>query len=316
MKVVMPGGSGQIGTLLARSFQRGGHEVVVLSRSPRPAPWRVVSWDGVTLGPWARELDGSDVVINLAGRNVNCRYTAKNRQEILRSRVDSTRVVGSAIAESAQPPRAWLQASTATIYAHRLDAPNDERRGVFGGTEADAPSTWRFSIDVARAWEAAFDETTLPSTRKVALRSAVVMSRDAGVAFSTLLRLARLGLGGRAGTGRQFMSWIHDADFAAAVLWIIEHEELAGVVNVAAPNPLPNEQFMAALRRAAGIPIGLPSVTWMVELGSFLMRTESELILKSRRVVPTRLLESGFSFAFPSWPEAAADLVRRRGLRG
>lgn len=316
MKIVMPGGSGHIGTLLARTFQRAGHEVVVLSRSPRPAAWRVVRWDGMTLGRWARELDGADVVINLAGRSVNCRYTAKNRQAILRSRIDSTRIVGAAIAACGEPPRAWLQASTATIYAHRLDAPNDERRGVFGGTEADAPSTWRFSIDVARAWEAALDETTLPSTRKVALRSAVVMSPNAGVAFAILLRLARLGLGGRAGTGRQFVSWIHDADFAAAVLWIIEHEELAGVVNVAAPNPLPNEQFMGALRCAAGIRVGLPSATWMLDVGAFLMRTESELILKSRRVVPMRLLETGFTFAFPSWPDAAADLVRRRGSRG
>jgi uncharacterized protein (TIGR01777 family) len=259
-----------------------------------------------------QELEGADVVINLAGRSVNCRYTARNRREILRSRVDSTSVVGAAIAESARPPRVWLQASTATIYAHRFDAPNDERRGVFGGAEPNAPTTWRFSIDVARAWEAAFDETTLPLTRKVALRSAVVMSPGTGVAFTMLLRLAQLGLGGRAGTGRQYVSWIHDADFTAAVLWIIQHEQLAGVVNVAAPNPLPNEEFMAALRSAAGIRVGLPLHSWMLEVGSLFMRTETELILKSRRVVPTRLLESGFSFAFPSWPKAAADLVRRR----
>ena len=312
MRVVIPGGSGQIGTLLAGTLQRAGHEVVVLSRSAQAAPWRVVPWDGVTLGAWSREIDGSDVVINLAGRSVNCRYTARNRREILRSRIDSTRAVGAAIAACARPPRTWLQASTATIYSHRYDAPNDEESGVLGWAEPNAPSTWAFSIDVARSWEVAFNEIALPLTRRVALRSAIVMSPDEGGAFAMLLRLARVGLGGRAGTGRQYVSWIHDADFAAAVLWIIEHERLAGVVNVAAPNPIPNAQFMAALRRAAGTRVGLPATSWMLELGALVMRTETELILKSRRVVPTRLLETGFGFAFPSWPGAAADLVRRR----
>jgi uncharacterized protein (TIGR01777 family) len=312
MKIVIPGGSGQVGTILARAFQNAGDEVVVLSRTHRAAAWRVVPWDGVTVGDWAKEFDGADVVINLAGRSVNCRYNAKNRAEILNSRVQSTRVVGAAIAASSRPPRIWLQASSATMYSHRYDAPNDERSGVFGGHEPNVPDTWKFSIDVARAWEAAFDEADVPSTRKVALRTSIVMIPSSGGAFAMLLALARRGLGGRAGNGRQYLSWVHDADFVRALRWIIEHDHLTQAINVTSPNPLPQADFMRALRRAAGIRVGLPATAWMLEVGAVLLRTETELILKSRRVVPTRLLESGFTFDFPRWPEAAHDLVRRR----
>lgn len=284
---------------------------MVLSRAPGAAPWRVVAWDGASVGDWAREIDGADVVINLAGRSVNCRYTAKNRAEILESRVLSTRAVGAAIAKSARPPRAWLQASTATLYAHRYDAANDERAGIVGGNEPNAPDTWKFSIRVAQAWEAALEEAKVGSTRKVALRSAITMVPKEGGAFATLLGLARRGLGGRAGDGRQYVSWIHDTDFTKAVQWILDHERLSGVVNVAAPSPLPQEDFAKAIRRAAGIRYGLPAMKWMLEIGAVFLRTETELILKSRRVVPTRLLESGFAFTFPTWNEAAYDLVRR-----
>ena len=312
MKVVIPGGSGHVGTLLANTLHRSGNDVVVLSRAPRLAPWRIVSWDGVTVGDWSEEIDGADVVINLAGRSVNCRYNATNRQDILESRTRSTRAVGAAIAASARPPRVWLQASTATIYSHRYDAANDELSGVLGGDEPNIPKTWMFSIEVARAWEAAFNEVELPSTRKVALRSAIVMSPEDGGAFATLMTLARFGLGGQAGPGDQYISWTHHSDFTKAVLWIIDHQRLAGVVNIAAPNPLPQKDFMRELRRAAGIRVGLPAAAWMLEVGAMLMRTETELILKSRRVVPTRLLESGLAFDFPRWSEAVDDLVRRR----
>jgi uncharacterized protein (TIGR01777 family) len=310
MKMVIPGGSGQVGTVLARAFHRDGHEVVVLSRRPSGQPWRVVEWDGKTLGAWAAELEGADVVINLAGRSVNCRYTAANRKEILDSRVLSTRVLGQSVAKLSRPPRVWLQASTATIYAHRYDQANDEATGILGGDEADAPRTWKFSIDVARAWERAFDEFVAPRTRKVTLRSAMTMSPDHGGVFATLRGLARWGLGGRAGDGRQFVSWIHYRDFVAAVRWLVNHDEVSGVVNVAAPEPLPNAEFMRLLREAAGISYGLPASKWMLEVGAFFMRTETELILKSRRVVPTRLLERGFTFEFTQWREAVRDLSR------
>jgi uncharacterized protein (TIGR01777 family) len=310
MRIVIPGGTGQVGSLLARTFQREGHDIVVLSRSPRSRPWREVAWDGATVAGWAKEIDGCDVVINLAGRSVNCRYSAANRREILESRISSTRAVGEAIAQADRPPRVWLQASTATIYSHRYDAPSDEASGILGGDEASAPSSWRFSIEVARAWERALDEAATPLTRKVALRSAMTMSPDAGGIFDTLLGLVRRGLGGIAGDGRQFISWIHHTDFVRAVRWLIDHDELDGVVNVCAPNPLPNREFMRLLRQAAGVTVGLPANRLMLEIGALFMRTETELILKSRRVVPTRLLESGFEFSFPEWRGAAIDLCR------
>ncbi len=314
MKVVIPGGSGHVGTILARALMSRGHEVVVLSRRRKlDLPWRVVAWDGETIGDWSSEVDGADVVINLAGRSVNCRYNAANRRAILESRVRSTKVVGAAIGRSRVPPSVWLQASTATIYAHRYDAPNDERSGVIGGNEPDAPSTWRFSIDVARAWEAAADEAHVPGTRQVVMRSAMIMSPEPGGIFDTLHRLVRLGLGGRAGDGRQYVSWVHHHDFVRALLWLIERDELSGPVNVASPIPLPNADFIRALRDSAGAPFGLPATRWMLEIGAFLMRTETELILKSRRVVPARLLESGFTFDYPVWRHAARQLCARDG---
>lgn len=311
MKIVIPGGGGQVGTILARDFHAGGHDVVVLSRDAAPVPWRVVRWDAQTLGEWVSEVDGAGVVINLAGRSVNCRYTSRNRREIKDSRINATRPVGQAIARASHPPRVWLQASTATIYAHRYDADNDEATGILGGAEPDAPDTWRFSIDVARSWEAACNESETPHTRKVIMRSAMIMSPDRGGVFDTFLRLVRFGLGGRAGSGRQYISWIHDRDFVRAVNWLIEHEELAGTVNLASLCPLPNADFMRHLRHAWGMPLGLPATVWMLEIGALVLQTETELVLKSRRVVPERLLQSGLVFEFPQWPEAASDLCRR-----
>ena len=312
MKVVIPGGSGQVGTILARALQADGHDVVVLSRQPQGSrPWRTVAWDGASPGPWMGEVDGSEVVINLAGRSVNCRYTRHHRQEILASRVTSTRAVGAAIARARRPPRVWLQAGTATIYAHRLDAPNDEATGVIGGQEPGAPRSWNFSIDVARAWERALNESDTPRTRKVALRSAMTMSPDAGGIFDTLLTLVRRGLGGAAGDGRQFVSWTHFEDFVRAIYWLIDHDEVAGAVNIAAPSPLPNVEFMRTLREASGTRVALPATRWMLEIGAVFMRTETELILKSRRVVPGRLLHGGFVFRYPTWEAAARDLCRR-----
>ncbi|HEV2800770.1 MAG TPA: TIGR01777 family oxidoreductase [Pyrinomonadaceae bacterium] len=313
MKIVLPGGTGQVGTVLARALHEGGHEVVILSRRrpERSAPWRVVEWDAETVGRWAAEFEGADAVVNLAGRSVNCRYDETNRRAIMESRVNSARVVGEAIARAKRPPRVWLQMSTATIYAHRFDAPNDEATGIIGGTEQDAPAAWRFSIDVASAWERIVDEAHTPGTRKLKLRAAVIMSPDRGGVFDTLLRLVRFGLGGQSGDGRQYVSWIHDEDFVRAVMWLIEREELTGAVNLAAPHPLPNAEFMRALREAWGVSIGLPATRLMLEGGAFLMRSETELVLKSRRVVPGRLLESNFEFRFPFWTEAARDLCRR-----
>ena len=310
MKIVIPGGSGQVGTMLARAFHGDGHEVVLLSRTPVPAPWRVVAWDAATLNDWVRELDGADVVINLAGRSVDCRYGRANRRAIIESRVNSTRVIGEAIAKSARPPRVWLQASTATIYAHRFDAPNNEMNGILGGSEPNVPDTWRFSIEVAKAWEQAANEACVPHTRKVLLRSAMTMSPGRGGVFDVLLGLVRRGLGGTNGDGRQYVSWIHDRDFIRAIYWLVEND-LEGAVNLSSPFPVPNAEFMRSLRQAWGKRFGLPSTRWMLEVGAFFLRTETELILKSRRVVPRRLLDAGFQFEFATWESAAKDLCER-----
>jgi uncharacterized protein (TIGR01777 family) len=301
-----------VGTILARSFRRDGHDVVVLGRRPDAVRERAVFWDGSSLGAWTKEIEGADAIINLAGRSVNCRYNARNRQEIIKSRVDSTRAVGRAIATAALPPRVWLQASTATIYAHRYDAPNDESTGAIGGSELNVPDTWRFSISVAQAWERAVEDVgTLPHTRKVLLRSAMTMSPDKGGVFDVLSSLVRLGLGGRAGDGRQYVSWIHESDFVRAVYWLIKDESFSGPVNLAAPNPLPNIEFMRDLRNAWGVPIGLPATKWMLEIGAVFLRTETELLLKSRRVVSAKLPQSGFTFQFAKWIDAAQDLRAR-----
>jgi uncharacterized protein (TIGR01777 family) len=292
-------------------MQADGHDVCVLSRDPVHRPWRTIAWDGRTRSDWASEFEDANVVINLAGRSVNCRYNTKNRRLITDSRVDSTRVIGEAIATCRRPPRVWLQASTATIYAHRYDAANDEATGTLGGGEPNAPDTWRFSIDVAKAWEQTANDAATRDTRKVLMRSAMTMSPDQGGIFATLLALVRYGFGGTSGDGRQYVSWIHERDFIRAVYWLIEHDELSGPVNLASPNPLPNAEFMRALREASGTRIGLPATTWMLEIGAVLLQTETELILKSRRVVPRGLVESGFTFDFPTWPEAAADLCGR-----
>ena len=231
MKIVIPGGTGQIGLILSRAFSATGDEVVVLSRNPTAhSACRIVQWDGKTHCGWTKELENADVVINLAGRSVNCRYGKENRREIVDSRVDSVRAVGAAIQTAKPPPRVWLQAGTATIYAHRFDEANDEFTGVIGGNEMNAPETWRFSIDVAKAWEAGVKECApLPNTRTVIMRSAMTMSPDRGGIFAHLLGLVRLGLGGRAGNGRPFVSWIHEFDFVRAVRFLIDNDDLAGV---------------------------------------------------------------------------------------
>ena len=311
MRIVIPGGTGQVGQMLARHFHQRDNSVVVLARRPAPSPWRTVQWNGRDLDPtWARELEGADVVINLAGRSVNCRYTPANRREIMESRIETTCLIGRAIAQCARPPALWMNASTATIYRHALDRPMDEATGEIGGCEPGIPSTWKFSIDVATAWEREFFAASTQQTRKIALRSAMIMDPARGGVFATLLGLVRAGLGGSAAGGHQFISWIHGQDFIRALEFLISHTELDGIVNVASPNPLPNREFMRDLRQAAGIRIGLPATKWMLEIGAFVLRTETELILKSRRVIPGRLLESGFAFEFPDWPKAARDLVR------
>ncbi len=289
--------------MLLRAFAE--HEVVVLSRHGQGRHY----WDGETLGDWAQEFEGADVVINLAGRSVNCRYTDTNLRQMMSSRVLSTEVVGRAIAQCNAPPKLWLQMSTATIYAHRFDAPNDEDNGIIGGWEADAPVYWNHSIDIAQAWESALWRAEVPGVRRVALRTAMVMSMDPGGVLSVLLRMVKLGLGGPIAGGQQIVSWIHEADLVGAIQYLIEHSKLDGAINLAAPGPLPQRDFMAALRAAAGRSLGLPATAWMAEIGAFVLRTDTELLLKSRYVVPGRLLAAGYQFQQPEWAAAARALL-------
>jgi len=311
LRIVIPGGSGQVGQMLARSFQQRGHHVTVLTRGPYTAPWHTVHWDGEHIGPWTQHLEDADVCINLAGRSVNCRYHAGNRDSIYHSRIHTTRLLNQVIAGLSSPPWVWLNASTATIYRHALDREMDEETGQLGGNEPDAPDTWNFSVCVAKDWEAAFFETPTPRTRKVALRSAITMSPIPGNPFAVFSNLVRTGLGGKEGNGRQFVSWIHESDFARAVEFLIAREDLTGPINIAAPNPLPNREFMADLREAWKVPNGLPIPAPLMEIGAFFLRTESELVLKSRCVIPGRLIDSGFNFEFPRWSDAAEDLVNQ-----
>lgn len=314
-KIILAGGSGFLGGALARHFRAQDWAVIILTRSPkaRTDGVREVAWDTKSIGDWAQELDGATAVVNLTGRSVDCRYTAKNRREIMDSRVNSTRVVGEAIARGKTPPRVWLNSSTATLYQHTFGKPHDESsREMDSATDAkDA-----FSVEVAQAWERTLNEATTPHTRKVALRTSMVLGLGRNSVFPVLRRLTKFGLGGRQGSGKQFVSWIHVEDFCRAVEWIIAHDELAGPVNQCAPHPLPNAEMMKLFRDVCGMPIGLPATEWMLEIGAFFLRTETELIFKSRRVIPGRLLESGFKFHFPNFRAALEDLERRiKGIK-
>jgi uncharacterized protein (TIGR01777 family) len=324
LRIVLPGGSGSIGNLLANHFQQRGHRVTVLTRAPYTASWSTVHWDATNPGPWVETLEGADVCINLTGRRVDVRYTQRNRRDLFNSRIGPTLLLHQVIASLANPPRVWLNASTATIYRHALDRDMDETTGEIGGNEwigegifrRHAPAKWNWTVHLVREWERAFFGTPTPRTRKVALRTSLVMNPTPGTVFAVLSRLARAGLGGTQGSGRQYVSWMHETDFARAIEFLIDHDDIEGPVNLAAPRPLPNRDFMRELHEAWGMPNGLPAPAPLLAIGMFLLRTETELILKSRRVAARKLLDAGFTFDHPTWAEAAADLVaqwRRAG---
>src|SRR5207302_2426317 len=312
-RIIVAGGSCFIGSLLTDRLVSGNNDVIVLTRSPGPVAQsiRLVGWDGRTLGEWARRLEGAQALINLAGRSVNCRYNERNRREILESRVDSTCVLGEAISRCSKPPPVWLNASTATIYKHTFDRQMDEATGEIGATPEAKDA---FSIEVARAWEEAFFDASTPATRKVALRTAMVFAASKGGVYGVLRGLTRWGLGGPIDGGHQFISWIHEADFCHAVEWLIDRDDFSGPVNVASPNPIQQRDMMRIIRRELGVPFGLPATRRMLEVAAFVHRTEAELILKSRRVVPGRLLEAGFQFRFPRMEDAVREIEGRLRL--
>lgn len=306
-KIIIAGGSGFLGRVLADFLTTKGWEVVILTRRPSPTcpHGRELGWDGRTLGAWAKELDGATALINMAGVSVDCRYTAANRRLIMDSRIDSTRVLGEAIARCAQPPKVWLNSSTATIYKHTY-GPAWNEDGEIGATPEAKDA---FLIEVATAWEKVFNEAKTPGTRKVALRSAMVMGHGRNSVFPVMRRMIRFGLGGQMGDGRQYMSWIHEVDFCRAIEWLLAREDVSGIVNLAAPNPVTNAEMMRTFREICGAPFGLPATKWMLEIGAVFLRTETELIIKSRLVVPGRLLREGFHFEFSEVRQALKDLA-------
>ncbi|HVT87883.1 MAG TPA: TIGR01777 family oxidoreductase [Tepidisphaeraceae bacterium] len=298
-------GSGFLGRAVTPFMIDLGWDVIVLSRrSSVSVPGaQVFQWDGQTLGPWGSAMDGAQVVLNLAGRSVNCRYNARNRAEIERSRIDSTRMLSQAISQAKDRPRVWINSSTATIYRHAEDRPQDEYTGELGSD---------FSMNVAEAWEKEFFNAPAPGVRKVTMRTSMVMGPDRGGPFAAFRMLVRLRLGGKMGSGKQYVSWIHIEDYCRAIEFLIDRDDISGVVNITSPHPLRNDEFMRDIRHAMGVRLDLPATRWMLEIGAILLRTETELPLKSRFVVPKRLLESGFVFKHPQW-RTSVPIVNQLG---
>lgn len=304
----MPGGSGHLGKYLLPHFQRQGQDVKILTRDAnKKHPF--IFWDGQTLGEWQKVIDGSDVVINLSGRLVSCQPTKKNLKEMMDSRINSTRIVGEAISHAKHPPKLWIQMSTATIYAHSFDRANDEDSGIIGGNESNIPYTWRHSVSIAKNWEKTLFSFKTPLTRKVAVRLAFMISPKEKGYLDTLLYLARRGMGGPVAGGRQYISWIHVADFIRAIEFVISNEDIKGIINFSSPHPIPQKEAMSHIRSACGAKIYFPITKWMSEVGAIFLKTDPQLVLKSRRVVPKKLLSSGFQFQFPYWLEAIKDII-------
>ena len=299
-KLIIAAGTGFLGKVLVDHFKNKFEEIVILTRGKSKTidGIKYVNWNAKTFSGWEKELENATVLINLAGKSVDCRYTEKNKKEILLSRIESTKILNKAVLNCKNPPRHWLNSSTATIYRFSLDKEMDETNGEIGND---------FSINVALSWEKAFFKTETPNTLKTALRTSIVLGKNGG-AFIPLKTLAKIGFGGKQGKGNQFLSWIHEEDFARAVDFILE-KELIGKINIVSPKPVPNVDFMKKLRKAVGFPCGIPINKTLLEIGSFFIRTETELVLKSRNVVPKRLLDNGFEFKFGNIDEAFQDLV-------
>ena len=308
MKIVIPGGTGFLGRLLIQSLLSENHDLIVLSRGGTAfSQARLIPWDAQTLGEWAKEIDGADAVINLTGQSVKCLYTDKNLKILKDSRVNSTQVIGQAIRQARKPPAVWIQMSSAAIYAHRFDAPNDEENGRIG-EGSEVPSTWKKIVQLVEDWEEALYSSQTEQVRKVAARCGVVMGLNPGGAFDIFLKLSRYGLGGKVADGKQMMSWIHESDFVNSIKFLLKNNTIKGPVNLCSPHPVSQEDFMKTLRQITEAKFGLPAPKWIVELSSYFMGIDSELSLKSRYVVPKILLDNQFSFQFPQWREAAKNL--------
>ncbi len=302
-KIVLAGGNGYLGNVLANYYKDKTEEIVILSRREKQTEHniRTVTWDGKTRGKWTAELVNADMLINLSGKNVNCRYTDKNKAEIIVSRVLPTELLGIVIQDLYEPPKLWINITSATIYRHAEDRPQDEETGEIGSG---------FSIDVCNAWETAFNKYETPKTRKVTLRMGIVLGREGSV-FPRLLNLVKMGIGGMQGNGEQYVSWVHEHDAARSTEWFADNPELQGIFNCTAPIPIKNAELMHIIRKAYGTPIGLPAPEWLLEMGAIMIGTETELILKSRWVLPKRLLDSGFEFRYRNAEDAVKEILKR-----
>lgn len=301
-KIVIPGGSGFLGMKLAEYFKNKGFLVVILSRSKRSSEGNIQfqEWDGKNQGNWSSSLERAEAVINLAGRSVDCRYNQRNKDLILHSRLDATKAVGEAIRQCKTPPKVWINAGSATIYKHSLENGNDEQKGIVGSG---------FSVEVCKAWEKTFHNEVTPNTRKLFLRISIVLGKNGG-AFIPIKQLVKLGLGGKQGSGQQMISWIHVEDFARSIEWLMKNKDKEGIYNIVSPKAEQNTIFMQKLRKRLEMPFGIPMPSFLLEFGAILIRTETELILKSRYVLPKRLEDEGFEFLYPNLGKAFGELVR------
>ncbi len=314
-KIILAGGTGFIGQEMIKYFGKE-NEIVVLTRQQQNADnnrnhytslkpedltqVRFIKWDGKTAGEWAIELNNADLVINLAGKTVNCRYTQKNKNEILNSRIDAVKAIGYAIKKCTNPPKLWINSSSATIYRHAIDRPQDEYTGEFHEG---------FSVTVCQQWEKTFYEQPAPATRKVALRMAITLGP--GGVLIPYFNLLKFGLGGKQGSGKQMYSWVHIEDTCRMVDWIEAHNEIEGTYNCCSPNPVSNNEFMQTLRKATNTKFGLPAFEWMLTTGAAIIGTETELVLKSRWVIPTKISKTGFVFKYPLLKDAFSDIISK-----
>lgn len=298
MKIIIAGGTGFLGENLEKHFTEKGNEVHILTRRPKRS--NEIQWDGKTMGEWKSVLEQADILINLTGKSVDCRYHEKNKQEIHASRIDSIKILQEAVNHCIHQPKVWLNASSATIYVHSEKQLNTEENGIIGDD---------FSMNICKSWEKEFFAMKNEGIRKVALRTSIVLGNNGG-AFPKLRLITKMGLGGKQGRGNQMVSWIHIDDFCRAVDWIINNEEMSGAINVTAPSPISNEVMMGKLRKRFNVPFGLDAPVWQLEIASIFLNTETELLLKSRNVYPQKLLESGFQFSYPTFDEAIQELSR------
>ncbi|PIF46552.1 hypothetical protein CLU96_3590 [Chryseobacterium sp. 52] len=298
MKIIIAGGTGFLGEGLEKYYKEKGAQVYILTRNPKRD--NEIYWDARTLGEWKNTVEGADVLINLTGKSVDCRYNEKNKKEIYNSRIDSTKILQQAVEQCKIQPKVWLNAASATIYVHSETQLNTEENGVVGDD---------FSMNICKSWEKEFFKVQNQKVRKVALRTSIVLGTNGG-AFPKLRMITRLGLGGKQGRGEQKVSWIHIDDFCKAVEWIIDHENISRAINITAPNPLSNESLMKKMRTHLKIPFGLNAPVWQLEIASLFLNTETELLLKSRNVYPEKLIKSGFQFSYPDLDTALSDLLK------